>query len=164
MTDLASLLRYEPTFTLDILASLALPLGEYDEDAALNLGLSRRYDRIGAPMLWTFGPWVPGQRRTFEVLPALWWFGDNDEYQGGQTLETDAIFGLEGHLTRGLTEALWGSLDSACFEGGESTVNGLGGLKWRNGQPGGRSDPGFPGHRQPLHQHELLHHHRRQRS
>jgi hypothetical protein len=128
MTDLASLLRYEPKFTLDILVSLALPLGEYDEDATLNLGLNRWYGRIGAPTMWTFGPWVPGQRTTFEVLPALWWFGDNDEYQGGQTLETDAIFGIEAHLTRDLTETLWGSIDTAWFNGGDSEVDGVGGL------------------------------------
>jgi hypothetical protein len=128
MTDLASLLRYEPTFTLDILASLALPVGEYDEDAALNLGLNRWYGRIGAPMMWTIGPWVPGQRTTFEVLPALWWYGDNEEYQGDQTLETDPLLGIEAHLTRDLTETLWGSLDTAWFSGGDSTVDGMGGI------------------------------------
>jgi hypothetical protein len=132
MTDMASLMRYEPKFTLDILASLALPVGEYDEDAALNLGLNRWYGRIGAPMMWTFGPWVPGQRTTFEVLPALWWFGDNSEYQGGQTLETDPILGLEAHLTRDLTETLWGSIDSAWFSGGRSTVDGVSGLEVNN--------------------------------
>jgi hypothetical protein len=132
MTDLATVLRYEPTFTLDFLASLALPVGEYDEDAALNLGMNRWYGRVGAPMMWTIGPWVPGQRTTLEFLPALWWFGDNDEYQGGQQLETDPILGLEGHLTRDLTETLWGSLDSAWFSGGESTVDGLGGLEMDN--------------------------------
>lgn len=127
MTDLPSLVRYEPKFTLDVLASLALPVGEYDDGATLNLGQNRWYGRIGAPMMWTFGPWVPGQRTTFEVLPALWLFGDNDGYQGNQTLETDPILGLEGHLTRDFTETLWGSLDSAWFSGGESAIDGVSG-------------------------------------
>lgn len=127
MTDLASLVRYEPKFTLDVLATLALPVGEYDDGATLNLGQNRWYGRIGAPMMWTFGPWVPGQRTTFEVLPALWWFGDNDSYQGNQTLETDPILGLEGHLTRDFTETLWGSFDSAWFSGGESAIDGVSG-------------------------------------
>jgi hypothetical protein len=127
MTDLAQLLRYEPRFTLDLLASFALPVGEYDEDSALNLGQNRWYGRIGAPAMWTFGAWVPGKRTTFEVLPALWWFSDNDDYQGGQTLETDPIFGFEAHLTRDLTETLWGSLDTAWFSGGESTIDGVSG-------------------------------------
>lgn len=128
MTDLASLMRYEPTFTLDFLASVALPVGEYDEDSALNLGQNRWYGRIGAPMMWTIGPWVPGQRTTFEVLPTFWWFADNDEYQGDQTLGTDPILGVEAHLTRDMTESLWASLDAAWFGGGESTVDGVEGL------------------------------------
>jgi hypothetical protein len=125
ITDLPGLLRYEPTFTLDVLASVALPIGEYDENATLNLGQNRWYGRIGAPMLWSIGPWVPGQRTTVEVLPALWWFGDNSDYQGNQTLETDPIFGVEGHLTRDFTETAWGSLDAAWFSGGESTIGGV---------------------------------------
>jgi hypothetical protein len=125
MTDLPSVMRYEPDFTLDILATLAIPVGEYDEDSTLNLGLNRWYGRIGAPMMWTIGPWVPGQRTTFEVLPALWLFGDNDEYQGVQNLSTDPIFGLEAHLTRDFTETMWGSIDSTWFSGGESEVGGV---------------------------------------
>lgn len=132
MTDLASLARYEPTFTLDVLASLALPLGEYDDDSALNLGQNRWYGRLGLPLMWTVGPWVPGRRTTVELLPALWLFGDNDDYQGGQTLSTDPLLGLEGHLTRDLTETLWVSLDAAWFEGGESDVNGVGSLSADN--------------------------------
>jgi hypothetical protein len=128
MTDLASLMRYEPKFTLDLLASLALPVGEYDESSALNLGQNRWYGRIGAPAMWTFGPWVPGERTTLEVLPALWWFTDNEDYQGSQTLETDPMLGIEAHLTRDLTETLWGSIDSAWFNGGESSLNGVSGL------------------------------------
>lgn len=132
MTDLAALVRYEPKFTLDILATMALPLGEYDSDSALNLGQNRWYGRIGAPAMWTFGPWVPGQRTTFEILPALWWFGDNTDYQGDQTLETDPIFGIEAHLTRDLSETLWGSLDSAWFSGGESAIDGTSGSEVDN--------------------------------
>jgi len=127
MTDLAPLARYEPTFTLDILASLALPVGEYDDDSALNLGQNRWYGRIGTPMMWTIGPWVPGKRTTVELLPALWLFGDNDDYQGSQSLETDPMLGVEAHLTRDMTETAWVSLDSVWFGGGESEVDGVNG-------------------------------------
>lgn len=61
MNDLAALQRYEPKFTLDVLAGLSLPVGEYDEDQALNVGQTRWYGRIGAPMMLTLGPWVPGE-------------------------------------------------------------------------------------------------------
>ncbi len=125
MTDLPSLMRYEPDFTLDALVTLAIPIGEYDQDSALNLGQNRWYGRIGAPMMWTLGPWVPGQRTTVELLPAVWLFGDNNDYQGGQTLSTDPIFGLEAHLTRDFTETMWGSIDSVWFSGGKSEIGGV---------------------------------------
>ncbi|HEX6811704.1 MAG TPA: transporter [Planctomycetota bacterium] len=125
MNDLPSLLRYEPRFTLDLLVSVAVPIGEYDPDETLNLGQNRWYGRLGAPMMLTIGPWVPGQRTTLELLPAVWVYGDNTDYQGTKTLETDPMFALEGHLTRDLTESAWSSLDAAWFQGAKSEVDGL---------------------------------------
>jgi hypothetical protein len=127
MTDLPSVMRYEPEFTLDIMASLALPVGEYDSSSTLNLGQNRWYGRIGAPMMLSLGPWIPGQRSTLELLPTVWLFGDNTDYQGGQRLETDPIFAIEGHLTRDFTASAWGSIDAAWFSGGKSSVDGVNG-------------------------------------
>ncbi len=53
--NLADALRYEPGFSLDLLADLALPIGEYDSNQALNLGQNRWYGRIGAPIVWQLG-------------------------------------------------------------------------------------------------------------
>lgn len=124
MNDLLSLQRYEPKFTIDFLASLALPVGEYDGNQALNIGQNRWYGRIGAPMMVTFGPWVPGERTTLEFLPAVWLFGENDNYMG-QTLSTDPMLQLEAHLTRDLTPAAWASLDAAWFSGSKSQIGGV---------------------------------------
>jgi len=125
-------LRYEPGFSLDLLVDLALPLGEYDSSRALNLGQNRWYGRIGAPIVWQFGDWVPGRRTTLEFLPAVWLFGDNDDYLGGQTLETDPMFQLDAHLTRDFTESMWGSLDAAWYSGGKATVDGVSGEELNN--------------------------------
>ena len=40
-------LRYEPGFSVDLLADLALPIGEYDSDQPLNIGQNRWYGRLG---------------------------------------------------------------------------------------------------------------------
>ena len=82
--NLADALRYEPGFSLDLLADLALPIGEYDSNQALNLGQNRWYGRIGAPIVWQLGSWVPGRRTTLEFLPAVWLFGDNTDYLSGR--------------------------------------------------------------------------------
>jgi hypothetical protein len=124
-------LRYEPGFSVDLLADLAVPIGEYDSDQPLNLGQNRWYGRLGLPIIWQLGPWVPGRRTTLEFLPAVWLFGDNDDYVG-QTMKTDPLFQLDAHLTRDFTEHLWGALDAAWYYGGETSINGVSGEKLNN--------------------------------
>jgi len=124
-------LRYEPGFSVDLLVDLALPVGEYDDDQPLNLGQNRWYGRVGIPIVWQLGAWVPGRRTTLEFLPAVWLFGDNDDYVG-QTMETDPMFQLDAHLTRDFTEHFWGSLDGAWYSGGKPTIDGVSGEKLSN--------------------------------
>jgi hypothetical protein len=124
-------LRYEPGFSVDLLADLAVPIGEYNSGQPLNLGQNRWYGRVGAPIIWQLGPWVPSRRTTLEFLPAVWFFGTNDNYVG-QTLKTDPLFQLDAHLTRDFTEHFWGSLDAAWYNGGKASINGVAGEKLNN--------------------------------
>ena len=124
-------LRYEPGFSLDLLADLAVPVGDYSSSQQLNIGQNRWYGRLGAPVIWQLGPWVPGRRTTLEFLPAVWLFGANNDYVG-QTLKTDPMFQLDAHLTRDFTERAWGSLDLAWYSGGQSSINGVPGKTLNN--------------------------------
>ena len=128
---LPDLIRYEPGFSLDLLVDLAFPAGEYDSEEPLNLGQNRWYGRVGAPIVWQLGPWVPGKRTTLEFLPSLWLFGSNDDYLG-QTLETDPMVQVEGHLTRDLAKGLWASLDGTWVTGGKASVDGVEGEELNN--------------------------------
>jgi Putative MetA-pathway of phenol degradation len=129
--NIPDVLRYEPGFSIDLLADLAVPIGEYDSSQPLNIGQNRWYGRFGMPTILQIGPWVPGQRTTLEFLPAVWFFGNNDDYVG-QTMETDPLFQLDAHLTRDITEKLWASLDGAWYYGGEATIDGVQGEKLNN--------------------------------
>jgi hypothetical protein len=131
MKTIPDLLRYEPKFSLDLIVDVAFPIGEYDNDKHLNLGQNRWYGRVGTPIVWQIGSWVPGRRTTFEVLPSVWFFSDNDDYVG-ETLSTDPMFQVEAHLTRDFTEHFWGSLDSTYLAGGKSTVGGVAGDSLNN--------------------------------
>ncbi len=124
-------LRFEPGFSVDFLADLAVPVGEYDSEQPLNLGLNRWYGRVGLPVVWQLGPWVPGRRTTLELLPAVWVFGTNDDYVG-QTMTTDPLFQVDAHLTRDLTERFWVALDGTWYTGGQATVNDATGEKLNN--------------------------------
>jgi hypothetical protein len=130
-TNLADVMRYQPGFSLDVLADLALPIGEYNSDQALNIGQNRWYGRIGAPIVWQFGAWIPGRRMTLELLPAVWMFGNNTNFVG-QTLKTEPLLQLDAHLTRDFTESLWGAIDAAWYYGGRASVNGIDGKKLNN--------------------------------
>ena len=125
------LLRYEPKLSLDVIVDLAFPIGEYDSSQPLNLGQNRWYGRVGAPIVWQIGPWVPGRRTTLEVQPSVWAFTDNNDYVG-HTLSTDPMFELEAHLTRDFTEHFWGSLDTTWFTGGKSSISGVSGNSLNN--------------------------------
>jgi len=124
--NMPDLMRYEPGFSLDLLVDLAIPIGEYDDDEALNIGQNRWFGRIGAPIVWQLGPWVPGKRTTLEFLPSVWFFGDNDDFVG-ERLKTEPIFEIEGHLTRDFTKDFWGSLDATWATGGKATLGGVSG-------------------------------------
>ena len=121
-------LRYEPGFSLDVLADLAIPIGEYDSSQPLNIGQNRWYGRIGFPIVWQLGAWVPGQRTTLEFLPAVWLFGDNTDFVG-ETMETDPLFQIDAHLTRDFNQHLWGSLDATLYNGAKATIAGVEGDK-----------------------------------
>jgi hypothetical protein len=124
--------RYEPGFSLDLLADLAVPIGEYNSNQALNIGQNRWYGRIGAPIVWQLGDWVPGRRTTLELLPAVWLFGNNTNYDNGKTLKTDPLFQLDAHITRDFTKDLWGAIDGVWYSGGQASINGVQGSKLNN--------------------------------
>jgi hypothetical protein len=124
MKGIPDMLRYKPGFSLDLIGSLAVPIGRYDNKSPVNIGQHRWYGRIGLPVVWQLGPWVPGRRTTLELLPAVWFFSDNNDYVG-QKLETKPLFQVEGHLTRDFMERFWGSLDAIWYTGAESAVDTL---------------------------------------
>jgi hypothetical protein len=131
MKSIPDLLRYRPKLSLDLIVDVAFPIGEYDSDQALNLGQNRWYGRVGAPIVWQIGPWVPGRRTTLEALPSVWLFSDNNDYVGHR-LATDPMFQLEAHLTRDFTDHFWGSVDTTWMAGGKSSVNGVNGDSLNN--------------------------------
>ena len=122
--NLPDLLRYEPGFSMDLIVDVAFPLGQYDNTQPLNLGQNRWYGRIGTPIVWQLGTWIPAKRTTLEILPSVWFFGDNDDLVG-RNLSSDPTFQLEAHLTRNFTSKVWGSLDTSYISSGDATITGF---------------------------------------
>jgi hypothetical protein len=118
------LIDYEPTLTIDAAVMVGVPLGEYENDKLVNLGLNRWFGRIAFPVTYHFGVFTPGYRKSLELIPSVWIFGENDDFMG-QKLENDPMWQLEGHLTNDFTPNFWGSLDMLYRSGFQSEVNGV---------------------------------------
>ena len=129
--NIPDMLRYKPGFSVDIVTSLAIPIGEYNNESSLNIGQNRWYGRIGMPVVWQIGAWVPGKRTTIEFLPAVWLFGDNNDFTG-KKMETAPMYQLEAHLTRDFMERLWGSFNIISYSGGKATIDGVEGSSLNN--------------------------------
>ncbi len=134
--NIPDMLRYKPRFSVDIVGSLAIPIGAYDNTNPVNIGQNRWYGRIGLPVVWQIGPWVPGKRTTLEFLPAIWLFSDNNDFVG-KTMETAPMYQLEAHLTRDFMERVWGSIDVISYSGGKATIDGVEGSALNNLGMGG---------------------------
>ena len=118
------LLNYEPTWTLDAQVMLAVPIGEYDDDKVVNLGLNRWWGRIAFPMKYHFGVFAPGYMSSFELTPSVWLFGENDDFVG-QELKNDPLWQVEAHLTHDFPRGFFGSLDALYRSGFQSEINGM---------------------------------------
>jgi len=129
--NIPDMLRYKPRFSVDIIGSLAIPLGKYDNTSPINIGQNRWYGRIGTPIVWQLGQWIPGKRTTFEMLPAIWMFSDNTDFVG-KTMSTEAMYQIEAHLTRDFMERAWGSLNVVSYSGGKAMIDGVEGSALNN--------------------------------
>ena len=117
------LLNYEPTISMDVGLLLAIPIGEYENDKLVNLGLNRWYGRFALPFKYNFGVFSPGYMSSFELIPSVWLFGENDDFLG-QKLENEVMWQLESHLTHDFTPSFYGSLDLLYHNGFQSKVDG----------------------------------------
>jgi len=117
------LLNYEPSFSMDVAVLLAIPVGEYENDKLVNIGLNRWYGRIALPLKYHFGVFSPGYMSSFELIPSIYLFAKNDDFVG-RTLENDPLWQLEAHLTHDFTTSFFGSLDMLYQNGFQSIIDG----------------------------------------
>jgi len=118
------LVNYEPTFTLDTAVLLALPIGQYDDDKLVNMGLNRWFGRVAIPMKYHLGAFSPGYRSSIELIPSVWLFDKNDDFVG-RDLENDPLWQIEAHFTHDFTRTFFGSLDLLYRGGFQSEIDGV---------------------------------------
>ncbi|MGR5355828.1 transporter [Vibrio chagasii] len=128
LDELPKAIRYQPGFQMDLLLDVSVPLGEYDEDNTLNMGTNRFWGRVGFPMMYQLGDvWAPSKRASLEILPAVTWYGDNDDLHGGGSQSTDLGYSLGAHLTYDVSQHVWVSLNYSYVKSGDYTNTGADG-------------------------------------
>jgi hypothetical protein len=94
------------------------PSGQYDSDKLLNLGSNRWVLRPQIGLSHAWGQWG------MELTATGWFFEDNDNYFGGQTLEQDPLYALQAHLYYFFRPGLWLGINTGYADGGSTVVNG----------------------------------------
>ena len=111
-----------PAYQQDIIVGASLqvtpPLGQYDSTKLLNVGANRWSIKpeLGVSKAW--GPVI------LELIPAVTFFTNNNDFLGGQTFAQDPIYSVQGHLIYEFFPALWGALDATYYAGGRTTIDG----------------------------------------
>ena len=117
---------YEQDSVLSLIVGLSMPTGKYDNKSALNMGTNQWAGKIALPFMQTIGAWKPGSITTFEITPAVWFYGDNSDYGlASQSLSKDPLYSVEAHLTQDITPTFFVSLDYMYQNGGKGSIDGL---------------------------------------
>jgi len=120
-----------PALTMDEFASyhqdlivgaslqVTVPAGQYDPDKLVNIGTNR----------WSIKPELgiskAAGRMTLELAAGVTYYTENDNFFGGNTVEEDPIYSVQGHLTYSFHNHAWAALDLTYYTGGRTTLNGV---------------------------------------
>jgi hypothetical protein len=94
------------------------PLGQYDDDKLVNIGMNRWSFAPELGMSQTFGPLI------LELAGAVTLYMDNDGLLG-QTLEQDPLYSAQGHAVYTLPRGIWFAFDATYYTGGRTSVGGV---------------------------------------
>jgi hypothetical protein len=111
---------------LGVSLKVVAPTGQYDGTKLINNGANR----------WAFKPEFGYSKRwghwVLDGYAAMWFFTTNPEFfahnaffPGNQTQSQKPIGSFEGHLSYGVKDRLWFSLDSNFWYGGRTSRNGV---------------------------------------
>jgi hypothetical protein len=110
--------NYHQDLILGVSLGVTAPWGEYDGDRFINLGFNRWAVKPGIGVSKTLGRWI------VEGSAAVAFFGDNTDFNVGQTRKQDPLLSLQVHtIYRIKPGGLWVSVDATYYEGGQSSVD-----------------------------------------
>ena len=116
----AEFAKRRPQTTLGASLTVSAPTGEYYPARLVNIGTNRWAIKPEIGLSHPRGPW------TFEATAGVWLFEDNDDFFGGQHREQDPLASIQAHLGYTFRPRLWLAFNATYYDGGESTIDGVG--------------------------------------
>ncbi len=117
--DRAAFVNSKRNPILGVSLVVVAPLGQYDPDKLINIGLNR----------WAFKPELgfsyPVGHWQFDAYAGMWLFADNTNYFGGHRRSQDPIASFQGHVSYTIRPSLWVALDATHYSGGNTQVDGV---------------------------------------
>jgi len=119
--------QYKPGLRAGIAAKLFLPTGSYSSSKMVNVGQNRWSLQASLPISYVLADsMIDGDLTTFEIVPHVQIFGDNNDPFGPATvISQQPVWGVEGHITRTFSPTVWAALDGYFKSGGETSANGV---------------------------------------
>ena len=115
--------QYKPGFSASAVARVFLPTGAYDSNRALNLGGNRWSFEAMLPMSFVMGSsLVDPTLTTFEIIPSVQIFGDNNNAGFLNVASQAPLYGVEAHVTHSFNPMVWGAVDAYGKLGGATTT------------------------------------------
>jgi Putative MetA-pathway of phenol degradation len=109
-----------PTYTtLGVSLGVNLPLGQYDEDKLINLGLNQFVFRPQVGVSHNWGLW------SVEVDASVFIYTKNNSFFNNGNKRQDPLFATQAHLIKRFKAGVWAALSTGYGLGGTSRINRL---------------------------------------
>jgi len=116
---LAEFKDYQQDWVVGTSVKISAPLGQYDSDKLLNIGMNRWSIKPELGVSKSMGSFI------LELAGAATFYTANDDFMGGQQREQDPIYSTQGHIIYVFKNKIWLALDGTFYAGGRATVDGV---------------------------------------
>lgn len=110
---------FRQDFNVGASVQVTVPTGQYDPSRLINIGTNRWSFKGELGLSKALGPW------TLELMPAVVFYGNNNDFFGGSSLAQDPVYSLQGHVVYVFRRGMWLALDGTWFKGGRTSTNGV---------------------------------------
>jgi hypothetical protein len=117
--ELAEFMSWQPGLVAGASLQVSAPVGNYRDDAIVNIGSNVWMIRPGLGMSYEWGRWH------IDAIASVRFFEDNDDYFEELYVKQDPIYSVQSHLIYNLNKGRWIALNANFFRGGETNIDGV---------------------------------------